>query len=225
MGIATIFVLCSFAVGVTPSAVTLEADIPFLKLPLSKNASLECCYTARGGPQKLAWVKSFRCVNVTIGPCTVTLSGHVSGVRHKSDRKHCGTLTMTSVQLNDTGLYQCWLYNSKVYSHGTYLHVYEPLEKKLNLSESTKNKILTVEGVLLFLCVLLPSAALFCKSKKLHELEKKKAQREEENIYQGLNLDDCCDQYDQIERSQARGPYEDVCNIMEEEEEIQLEKP
>jgi len=42
---------------------------------------------------------------------------------------------------------------------------------------------------------------------------------------QGLNLDDCCTTYDQIERSQAQGPYQDVGNIMEEKEEIQLEKP
>ncbi len=43
--------------------------------------------------------------------------------------------------------------------------------------------------------------------------------------HQGLNLDDCCSAYDQIERSQGHGPYQDVCNIKEEEEEIQLEKP
>ena len=43
--------------------------------------------------------------------------------------------------------------------------------------------------------------------------------------HQGLNLDDCSATYDQIERSQAHGPYQDVCNIIEEEEEIQLEKP
>ena len=42
--------------------------------------------------------------------------------------------------------------------------------------------------------------------------------------HQGLNLDDCCTTYDQIERSQAQGPYEDV-GITEEAEEIQLEKP
>lgn len=44
-------------------------------------------------------------------------------------------------------------------------------------------------------------------------------------IHQGLNLEDCCTTYDQIERSQAQGPYQDICNVMEEEEEIQLEKP
>ncbi|XP_060937658.1 B-cell antigen receptor complex-associated protein alpha chain [Limanda limanda] len=220
MGIATIFVLCSFAVGVAPSGVTFESDVPFLEKALSQDADLECCYTTEERHPKFVWVKSFHNVNVTIGPHAVNRSGHVI----KSE-KHCSTLSLTSVQLNDSGLYQCRLKGSEVSSHGTYLHVYKPQEKTLNLRESTKNNILIVEGVLLFLCVLLPSAALFSKSMKLHELQKKKAQREEENIYQGLNLDDCCDQYDQIERSQDRGPYEDVCNIMEEEEEIQLEKP
>ncbi|XP_062256042.1 B-cell antigen receptor complex-associated protein alpha chain [Platichthys flesus] len=225
MWIATILVLCSFAVGVTPSGVTFEADMPFLKKPLSEKADLKCCYTAGKSSPKFVWVKSFLNVNdKTIGPFAVNRSGHVTREGTKPGI-HCDTLSMTSVQLIDSGLYQCQLNGSKLYSHGTYLHVYKPMEKTLNLSESTKNTILMFEGVLLFLCVLLPSAALFSKSKKLHELQKKKAQREEENIYQGLNLDECCDQYDQIERSQDRGPYQDVGNIMEEEEEIQLEKP
>lgn len=43
--------------------------------------------------------------------------------------------------------------------------------------------------------------------------------------HQGLNLDDCFTTYDQIERSQTQGPYQDVGTIKEEEEEIQLEKP
>ncbi|KAM7383213.1 hypothetical protein PAMP_002884 [Pampus punctatissimus] len=101
----------------------------------------------------------------------------------------------------------------------------EPIEKTINISESTKNSILTIEGILLLLCVLAPSATLLCKSKKLRGLEKKKMKKEEENIYQGLNLDDCCATYDQIERCQVQGPYQDVGNIIEEEEEIQLEKP
>lgn len=42
---------------------------------------------------------------------------------------------------------------------------------------------------------------------------------------QGLNLDECWSAYDQIERCDANGPYEDVGNVREEEEEIQLEKP
>lgn len=40
---------------------------------------------------------------------------------------------------------------------------------------------------------------------------------------QGLNLDDCYAAYDQIERSQNNGPYQDVCNVLGDD--IQLEKP
>lgn len=38
-----------------------------------------------------------------------------------------------------------------------------PLEKTLNLSEGVKNSIITVEGVLLLMCVLIPGTMLLCK--------------------------------------------------------------
>nr|XP_019948787.1 PREDICTED: B-cell antigen receptor complex-associated protein alpha chain [Paralichthys olivaceus] len=227
MGIAAIVVLCSFAVGITQSQVTLNADNPFQSVPLSSKADLECCYAAPEKSLKSYWVKSFQGANKNRGPQDVGLSDNVTAWDTTKDGMRCSTLTLKSVRLSDTGLYQCLLSNSqvKVFSRGTYLIVYKPLKKTLNISESSKNKILIAEGILLFLCVLLPSASLLFKSNNLHKLEKKKAMREEENIYQGLNLEDCCSTYDQIERSQAHGPYQDVCNFMEEEEEIQLEKP
>lgn len=39
----------------------------------------------------------------------------------------------------------------------------EPMEKTINLRETTKNKILIAEGFLLLLCVMLPSAILLFK--------------------------------------------------------------
>lgn len=39
----------------------------------------------------------------------------------------------------------------------------EPMEKTINLSESTKNAILITEGILLFLCVMGPSFLLLFK--------------------------------------------------------------
>ncbi|XP_071326355.1 B-cell antigen receptor complex-associated protein alpha chain [Trachinotus anak] len=227
MGIAIIFVLCSTVVGTVVSVVTLEADRPFLSVPLSGTAELECCYTTNGKSVTYTWIKDG---NKTSGPIYLTSANtgfSADVIKGRSYGIQCGTLTLKKVQLNDTGMYKCLLNNSnsKLFTHGTYLQVHKPLEKTINLSESTKNKILTAEGILLLLCVVLPSASLLCKSKRVHELEKKKMKKEEENIYQGLNLDDCCATYDQIERSQTQGPYQDVCNMMEEEEEIQLEKP
>lgn len=231
MGIITLFLLCSFVVGTAQRKVTLDPDQPYLRKQVSHKAELECCYTTgeKSLHVTLTWVK--QTTNKTRH--TVHLSEQViEGVPKEvppGSNKSCGTLTLDHLNLSDSGLYHCELRgnNVDVLSHGTYLQIYKPMEKSINLSESTKNKILTAEGVLLLLCVLLPSISLLSKSKRLNELEKNKITREEENIYQGLNLDECWSTYDQIERPQTHGQYQDVGNLkgQEEEEEIQLEKP
>ncbi|KAK6269267.1 hypothetical protein J4Q44_G00394160 [Coregonus suidteri] len=78
--------------------------------------------------------------------------------------------------------------------------------------------------------VLLHGTMMLRKTKKLNQLKKKRVKEEEENIYEGLNLEECSSTYDQIQRSLVQGPYQDVGNMLieeeeEEEEEIQLEKP
>ncbi|KAK5921848.1 hypothetical protein CgunFtcFv8_019169 [Champsocephalus gunnari] len=226
MGIITLFLLCSFAVGTAQRKVTLDPDQPYLRKQVSHGAELKCCYTTGEKSLHVTWVK--QSTNKTIH--TVHLSERVKKGVTPSSNKSCGTLTLDHLRLSDYGLYHCKLSgnNVDVLSHGTYLQIYKPMEKSINLSESTKNKILTAEGVLLLLCVLLPSISLLSKSKRLNELEKNKITREEENIYQGLNLDECWSTYDQIERPQTHGQYQDVGNLKgeeEEEEEIQLEKP
>ncbi|XP_028282181.1 B-cell antigen receptor complex-associated protein alpha chain [Parambassis ranga] len=214
MEIPIIFILCCLA-GIS-QGVVLKADRPFLRVQLSNPAKLYCCYS-EGDEVTPTWTRNDG-FNHSINMDRVTMNTSQSG------DERCGILTFQPVQLNDTGMYWCTLSGNEN-THGTYLQVYQPMKKTINLSESTKNNILTAEGVLLLLCVLLPSFTLLLKSKRLHNLEKKKMKREEENIYQGLNLDECCTTYDQIERSQAHGPYQDVGNIMEEREDIQLEKP
>ncbi|KAK2844819.1 hypothetical protein Q5P01_011478 [Channa striata] len=218
---AIILILCIFAVITTQNTIKLMNDEPFLSVALYGKAILKCCYKSEAMSLNRTWVRSFFAGNKSVGPESVN---DANPVENREGDKECSTLTLSSVKKKDSGLYQC-LVNGSLHTHGTYLQVYRPLQKTINLSESTKNKILTAEGVLLLLCVLLPSVTLLFKSKRVNELEKKKMKKEEENIYQGLNLDDCCTTYDQIERSQANGPYQDVCNIIEEEEDIQLEKP
>ncbi|XP_013872710.1 B-cell antigen receptor complex-associated protein alpha chain [Austrofundulus limnaeus] len=212
------FLLFSFTGGCALEKVELEPDQPFLRVLLSDTAELKCCY--KGNKQAFFWVK--RMPNSSVYKVNISVSEHE--VKYDHDVKHCSTLTFKNVQLNDTGLYQCQL-GSSTFTHGTYLQVYKLMEKMINLSESTKNTILTAEGILLLLCVIVPSATILFKSKDLKELEMKKVEAEEENIYQGLNLDDCCTTYDQIERSQVQGQYQDVRSGVEEREEIQLEKP
>ncbi|XP_023119503.2 B-cell antigen receptor complex-associated protein alpha chain [Amphiprion ocellaris] len=222
MGIAVIIVLCILA-GITQGEVFLKPDRPYLRVSLSDSADLKCCY--EGQSQLLIWIRRVKSANNTRSLERMTFSKRVTEGNSPEDDASCGTLKFTSVQLNDSGLYQCYLNSTQLFTHGTYLHVYKPLDKTIDLKESTKNKILTAEGILLLMCVLVPSATLLFKSKTLHTLEKKKMKKEEENIYQGLNLDDCCATYDQIERSQAQGPYQDVANIMEAGDDVQLEKP
>ncbi|XP_074538941.1 B-cell antigen receptor complex-associated protein alpha chain [Halichoeres trimaculatus] len=223
MGTVTNLLLCSLAVVIAQAEVFLEDDRPYLSVQDGHRAVLECCYTAKEKSEKFVWYRFVHENNTVKGPLPVNDS--LVSPEEKGSKLFCGIIDYPSVQLKDSGFYQCWLNKSKVFTHGTYLHVFKPLEKTLDLKESTKNKILTAEGVMLFVVVVIPAATLLLQSRKLSELEKKKVRKEEENIYQGLNLDDCSTTYDQIERSQAHDPYEDVCILEEEEEEIQLEKP
>ncbi|KAM8734315.1 B-cell antigen receptor complex-associated protein alpha chain [Acanthopagrus schlegelii] len=225
MWMITNVLLCSFVVAVAPDEVAIMPDRPYLRVELNEPATLKCCYSTKLESLMLIWTKRVQGHNFTMDPENVKYTDRVTKEQRKEGDQYCGVLTFKSVEVNDTAMYQCFLNEGFIFSHGTYLQVHKPLERTINLSEITKNKILTAEGILLLLCVLLPASTLLCQSKKLSDLERKKVRREEENIYQGLNLDDCSAAYDQIERSQAHGPYQDVCNIKEEEEEIQLEKP
>ncbi|XP_064884007.1 B-cell antigen receptor complex-associated protein alpha chain-like [Oncorhynchus nerka] len=227
----TFLFLCFWAAGdLSRIQVTQEPDRPSLKVQLSHTASLRCCYSVTGGAVDTTWVTSPHMVNgilrgvnwrdnrVTVDGGNLTAAGVM-----------CHTLILREVRLNDTGLYQCFLNHSalrpSVYTHGTFLHVYRPIVKILDISESTKNSILTAEGMLLMVAVLLHGTMMLCKTKKLNQLKKKRVKEEEENIYEGLNLEECCSTYDQIQRSLVQGPYQDVGNMIMEEEEIQLEKP
>ncbi|XP_016301268.1 B-cell antigen receptor complex-associated protein alpha chain-like [Sinocyclocheilus anshuiensis] len=197
----------------------LEADKPLERVALSHEATIRCCYHWNKKPH-VTWIINIQNTNGTTMPSIVNQS---KDVIEEKDGVKCHLLFFKSVRLNDTGLYQCKLNHDTlhIFTHGTFLQVYKPLQKTLNLSESVKNSIITAEGVLLLMCVLIPGTMLLCKSKRLNELERKKGQ-EEENIYEGLNLDDCNSAYHQIQRSNQQGPYQDVATCGED---IQLEKP
>ncbi|XP_073728228.1 B-cell antigen receptor complex-associated protein alpha chain [Misgurnus anguillicaudatus] len=205
--------------------IQLEADQPFQRVPVSQQASIECCYRCE---EKLhfTWIMNVHTINRTTSLQIVNSSDKVTfkPIREANGVK-CHELVLQNVQIEDTGLYQCFLNLTTpriaIFTHGTFLQVYKPLQKTLDLSESVKNSIITAEGVLLLLCVLIPGTMLLCKSKRLKELDRKKG-REEENIYEGLNLDDCNSTYHQIQRSHVQGPYQDVANCGDD---IQLEKP
>ncbi|XP_056142771.1 B-cell antigen receptor complex-associated protein alpha chain [Lampris incognitus] len=225
-----ILVFCSFVMFALGSSVqvTLEADRPSLRVQVFHKAVLECCFSASGGAVDITWIKVVQLKNGTRTGYLNMSDNRITAEKNMiSGETWCGILTITEVQFSDTGFYQCSLNHTElkppVSTHGTFLQIYKPIPKTLNLRENTKNRILVAEGILLMLCLLLPGATLLYKSKKLNELENKKKQKEEENIYEGLNLEDCSPAYDRIERTPLQDLYQDVGNCADEE--IQLEKP
>ncbi|XP_043935364.1 B-cell antigen receptor complex-associated protein alpha chain [Protopterus annectens] len=98
-----------------------------------------------------------------------------------------------------------------------------PMNNLLNLSESVKNDIMTAEGILLLVLVVIPGTVLLCKKKsKLQQSLQIQYQKDDgENIYEGLNLDERS-MYEDISRG-LQGTYQDVGSFHTSE--IQLEKP
>uniref|UniRef100_A0A8C8GVK8 Ig-like domain-containing protein n=1 Tax=Oncorhynchus tshawytscha TaxID=74940 RepID=A0A8C8GVK8_ONCTS len=233
--VAVTFLFLCFWVGVhgdlSRIQVTLEPDRPSLRVQLSHTAHLRCCYSATRGAVETTWFISIRTVNGTSAPQGVDRRDNhvtVDGGNLTAAGVMCHTLILREARLNDSGLYQCFLNHSalrhSVYTHGTFLQVYRPMVEILDISESTKNSILIAEAMLLMVAVLLHGTMMLCKTKKLNQLKKKRVKEEEEIIYEGLNLEECCSTYDQIQRSLVQGPYQDVGNMIIEEE-IQLEEP
>uniref|UniRef100_A0A8C4ZRI3 Immunoglobulin domain-containing protein n=1 Tax=Gadus morhua TaxID=8049 RepID=A0A8C4ZRI3_GADMO len=191
--------------------VTLDADRPFVRKQVLETVTLECCYGKSGGDYVAhTWIVSKLIANSTHDLQRV----NVTDLRFKDEMpkdpsKVCHKLILMALQTSDAGLYQCFLNNSqhgvKVLSHGTFLQVYKPMGKILNLSENVKNNILTAQGILLLLCVLLPGAKLLFKVTRCI----------------GLRIEDFSSPYDQIQRAPAETNYEDVYS----EGEASLEKP
>ncbi|KAL6462489.1 hypothetical protein MHYP_G00289110 [Metynnis hypsauchen] len=222
-----VFVIYFLAAAGNPAHLktSLQDDQPSLRIPVSETATMLCCY--KGAPDEVKWFLTVMTSRNESTKNPVSNNDERIKVSNEMNQNaNCSSLELRNVKKTDTGLYWCRLnHTHPLYSlntPGTFLQVFEPIRKTLKISETTKNSIITVQGVLLLFCVLIPGIMLLCKSKGLHELEKRKG-KEEENIYEGLNLDDCTSTYHQIQRSQVQGPYQDVVNTMEED--IPLEKP
>ncbi|TSK20241.1 Rho guanine nucleotide exchange factor 1 [Bagarius yarrelli] len=210
-----------------PPKINLEFDNPGLRLAVSKDATIRCCYSCQGAVE-VVWIQDVLISNKTCVPKHVDDKTdprvEINNTVNSNSNVKCSFLTLRNINLSDMGLYKCGLKqsNTSVLTPGTYLQVYVPLQKMLDISEESKNSIIIAEGILLLLFMLLPGFILIYKSKGLNELKNEKS-KEEENIYEGLNLDDCNSTYHQIQHSLIRGPYQDI--MLHEEDDIQLEKP
>ncbi|KAJ8289822.1 hypothetical protein GJAV_G00005730 [Gymnothorax javanicus] len=205
-------------------------DKPLERTQDSRTVVLECCYIIKKVPGEPTWVVSINGINGSMVTKTVNAtSGRVTKESsYVTDKgRTCYRLKLREVSANDTGLYRCSLNHTDlhftIFTHGTFLQVYKPMPKVLDISESNKNKIILTEAILLLLCVLVPGVLLLCKRKKLNEMDSKRKKAEEENIYEGLNLEDLSSTYHQIQRSQVCSPYQDVDNVPMED--FPLEKP
>lgn len=210
------FLIFCCLVSCLKGQVTLDVDRPWLREAVGRPVVLECCYLIHKGTVASTWVRRLH---------SNSTANVLSAPKYRTQGRSCDRLPLDSVQRQDSGLYQCSLQGTdfQLLTPGTYLQVYEPLRKTINISEEGKNGLLITEGILLLLCVLLPSVTLMYKSKELRDVEKKIVVKQQENIYQGLNLEDRSTAYDQIHRSTNQSEYQDVDNGAQEEPEF--EKP
>ncbi|NXB08094.1 CD79A protein, partial [Cnemophilus loriae] len=123
------------------------------------------------------------------------------------------TLSFRHLEHNHSGLYFCRVQLGPVVAQscGTFVRVREPVPVPfLDLEEATKNRILTAQGVLLLLCTAGPGLLLLFRKRWANErlLQPKKISFEEENLYEGLNLDECS-MYEDISRG-VQPTYQDV---------------
>ncbi|XP_038623456.1 B-cell antigen receptor complex-associated protein alpha chain [Tachyglossus aculeatus] len=137
-----------------------------------------------------------------------------------------GELIFSKVSKQDGGIYQCEVRvaNLSQMSCGTYLRVRDLMPRPfLDMNEATKNRLITAEGIILLFCAVVPGTLLLFRKRWQNEkygVEKRDGY-EEENLYEGLNLEDCS-MYEDISRG-LQGTYQDVGTLRVGD--IQLEKP
>ncbi|OBS72617.1 hypothetical protein A6R68_12830 [Neotoma lepida] len=137
-----------------------------------------------------------------------------------------GKFVISNVNESHRGMYRCRVEENSVpqYSCGTYLRVRKPVPTPfLQMGEGTKNRIITAEGIILLFCAVVPGTLLLFRKRWQNEKFGVDIpdDYEDENLYEGLNLDDCS-MYEDISRG-LQGTYQDVgsLNIGD----VQLEKP
>ncbi|XP_069739070.1 B-cell antigen receptor complex-associated protein alpha chain [Phaenicophaeus curvirostris] len=184
--------------------------------------SLECRFRAPRDA-RAAWHRVCPRGNCSRPRAPVEADGAGRLLRHEDGRL---VLTFLRLAHADSGLYYCRVEAGRAAAEscGTFLRVRDPdLVPFLNLKEATKNRIITAEGVLLLLCAVGPSLFLLFRKRWENErlLQTKKSALEEENLYEGLNLDECS-MYEDISRG-LQPTYQDVGSFQAAD--TQLEKP
>ncbi|CAI5781008.1 B-cell antigen receptor complex-associated protein alpha chain isoform X1 [Podarcis lilfordi] len=203
-------------------SMTVEPGRPSYITTEGSSATLECKFKAPKGA-KVIWKKTCS------SNCSESFAVNETDSRKITEDISQGlsTLSFHSVQREDTAMYYCCVSAPSAgqrQSCGTYLWVRRPRPASfLNMTEGVKNKIITAEGFLLLICAIGPGLFLLFRKRWENErlLQAKKKAYEEENIYEGLNLDDCS-MYEDISRG-LQATYQDIGNVKVID--LQVEKP
>ncbi|NXV75201.1 CD79A protein, partial [Atlantisia rogersi] len=190
---------------------------------LGDHISLECLYQAPG-EAKVTWYRV--CPYGACSPHRTVVEDNQADVVMQKEEEGRATLTFLHLTYNHSALYYCRVEagGAAGQSCGTFLRVHNPAAVPfLNIKESTKNQIITAEGILLLLCAVGPGLFLLFRKRWANErlLQMKKSAYEEENLYEGLNLDECS-MYEDISRG-LQPTYQDVGSLQPTDP--QLEKP
>ncbi|XP_041091222.1 B-cell antigen receptor complex-associated protein alpha chain-like isoform X1 [Polyodon spathula] len=218
-----LYLIAFFTVGLAKTAVEFSGEPHSHTAVLGETVTLTCFIHPKVRKDDLAWVKLWKPARNHTETVNVTESKMVS---IRPNDSFC-SLVIRDLKHSDSGLYQCVLREgaSQQFSHGTYLRVIRPAPPKLlNMSEGAKNKLITAQGVLLLLCVLLPGTVLLYQTKQrnMRNYEMKYNKEEEENIYEGLNPEDLS-LYHDLTHTTVRSPYQDVGSLQSYD--TSLEKP
>ncbi|XP_037676618.1 B-cell antigen receptor complex-associated protein alpha chain [Choloepus didactylus] len=210
---ATILLLFTAGPGPWCQALWVDSGPPSVTVNVGDEARLPCLHN--GTRANVTWWFILQS-NYTWPP---VFKGEGQGDR--------GELTISQVNKSHGGLYQCWVKEentSHTRSCGTYLRVRKPLPRPfLAMREGTKNRIITAEGIILLFCAVVPGTLLLFRKRWQSEKFGVDIQDdyEDENLYEGLNLDDCS-MYEDISRG-LQGTYQDVGSLHVGD--VQLEKP
>ncbi|XP_004620823.1 B-cell antigen receptor complex-associated protein alpha chain [Sorex araneus] len=214
---ATIFLILVFAadLGAGSRNLTVDPSPPSVTVVEGDTARLKCF--SSGNSSNITWWYNLHNTNHTV---FLNTSKSDWGIIKK------GELIIEKVNKTHRGLYFCKAMDGKVQmrSCGTYLRVREPIPRPfLDMGEGTKNNIITAEGVILLFCAVVPGTLLLFR-KRWQNLKfgvEAPDDYEDENLYEGLNLDDCS-MYEDISRG-LQATYQDVGSLHIGD--VQLEKP
>ncbi|EPY88262.1 hypothetical protein CB1_000185024 [Camelus ferus] len=192
-------------------------DLWLTTLGSRKGPQIDTSGTERSGQNR--WTgPGCQALWVDWGPPSVTIDPSNLGSK--------GELIIQQVNKSHKGIYRCEVTEGQNVqrSCGTYLRVREPLPRPfLNMGEGTKNNIITAEGIILLICAVVPGTLLLFRKRWQNMKFGADIQDdyEDENLYEGLNLDDCS-MYEDISRG-LQGTYQDVGSLHIGD--VQLEKP